>query len=167
MATSLNGIIAGKNGDEDFLSDDNWRYFSEMVGSFRNLVIGRKTFESVRKWNNDYGFDDFKEAVRIVVSRDTQYDPGEGYVPASDPKTALEYLKQKGFDAVLIAGGSGLNSSFISKHLIDEIILQINPVIVGQGVPLFSPDDFECDLKYVSAKQLRSGMLRLQYEVIK
>lgn len=49
MAMSLNGIIARKNGDEDFLSSNNWNSFSELVKTFKNFIIGRKTFEAVKK----------------------------------------------------------------------------------------------------------------------
>ena len=49
MAMSLNGIIAKEDGNEDFLSHKNWETFSELVNTFGNFVVGRKTHEAVKK----------------------------------------------------------------------------------------------------------------------
>ena len=167
MAMSLNGIIARKNGDEDFLSHDNWNSLSELVKSFQNFIIGRKTFEAVKKWDEGYNFDDFKDAKKIIVSRNQNYKLDEGYILASNPKEALEILKDNGFNKILITGGSGLNSSFAKENLIDEVILNVESVIIGEGIPLFSSNDFDLNLKLVDVKKLSNDIVRLHYKVTK
>jgi len=152
MVMSSNGIIARKNGDEDFLNHDNWNSFSELVKQFQNFVIGRRTFEAVKKWNEGYNFDDFKDTIKVVVSNDQNYKLDKGYTLALNPKEALKILKENRFNKILIAGGSGLNSSFAKDNLIDEIILNIEPVIIGKGIPLFSSNDFDLNLKLVDVK---------------
>ena len=167
MAMSLNGIIARKNGDEDFLSHDNWNSFSELVKSFQNFIIGRKTFEAVKKWNDGYNFDDFKDAKKIVVSRNQNYKLDEGYILASNPKEALETLKDNGFNKILITGGSGLNASFAKDNLIDEVILNVESVIIGEGIPLFSSNEFDLNLKLIDVKKLPNDIVQLHYKVTK
>ena len=167
MAMSLNGIIARKNGDEDFLSHDNWNSFSELVKSFQNFIIGRKTFEAVKKWNDGYNFDDFKDAVKVVVSSDQNYKLDDGHRLASNPKEALEILKENEFNNVLITGGAGLNSSFAKANLIDEVILNVESVIIGEGIPLFSSNDFDLKLKLVDIKKLPNDIVQLHYKVTK
>ncbi len=164
---SLNGIIARKNGDEDFLSHDNWNSFSELVKHFQNFIIGRKTFEAVKKWNEGYNFDDFKDATKVVVSSDQNYKLDDGYILASNPQKALEILKKNGFNKVLITGGSGLNSSFVKASLIDEVILNVESVIVGEGIPLFYSNDFDLNLKLVDVKKLSNDIVQLHYKVTK
>ncbi len=168
MAMSLNSIIARNNGDEDFLSHDNWNSFSKLVNVYRNFIVGRKTYETVKKWNENYNFDDFdKDIKKVVVSTNPNYKLKEGYTLATNPKEALKILGNYGFNKALVTGGSGLNSSFAKNNLIDEIILNIEPVIVGKGIPLFSPNNFELDLNLISIKKMPNGILQLHYEVIK
>ena len=50
MATSINGMIARENGDEDFLSHDNWISFKKLAEEIGFFIIGRKTYEVVQKW---------------------------------------------------------------------------------------------------------------------
>jgi dihydrofolate reductase len=165
MAMSLNGIIARKNGDEDFLSHDNWNSFSGLVKSFQNFIIGRKTFEAVKQWKEEYNFDDFKDAMKVIVSSDQNYKIDVGYKLASSPKEALEILKENGFNNILITGGATLNSSFVKENLIDEIILNVESVIIGEGFPLFSSNDFDLDLKLVDVKKLPNDIVQLRYKV--
>jgi dihydrofolate reductase len=167
MTMSLNGIIGRKNGDEDFLSHYNWNSFSELVKSFQNFIIGRKTFEAVKKWNEGYNFDDFKDAKKVVVSGDQNYKLDEGYILASNPKEALEILKENGFNNILITGGSGLNSSFAKLNLIDEVILNVEPVVIGEGIPLFSSNDFDLKLKLVDVKTIPNNIIQVHYKVTK
>lgn len=54
MATSANGIIARENGDEDFLSHENWKKFCELANEFGNFIVGRKTYDAVKKWDEGY-----------------------------------------------------------------------------------------------------------------
>ncbi len=165
MAMSLNGIIARKNSDEDFLSHDNWNSFSGLVKSFQNFIIGRKTFEAVKQWKEEYNFDDFKDAMKVIVSSDQNYKIDVGYKSASNPKEALEILKENGFNNILITGGATLNSSFAKENLIDEIILNVESVIIGEGIPLFSSNDFDLDLKLVDVKKLPNDIVQLRYKV--
>jgi len=167
MAMSLNGIIARKNGEEDFLSHDNWNSVSELVKSFQNFIIGRKTFEVVKKWTDGYNFDDFKDVMKVVVSGNRNYKLDEEYILASNPKEALEILKEDGFNKILIIGGSGFNSSFAKEKLIDEVILNVESVIIGEGIPLFSSNDFDLNLKLINVKKLPNDIIRLHYKVTK
>ena len=167
MAMSLNGIIARKNGDEDFLSHDNWNSFSDLVKHFQNFIIGRKTFEAVKKWTDGYNFDDFKDATKVVISSNQNYKTDKSYKLASNPKEALKILKESGFNNILITGGSGLNSSFAKENLIDEVILNVEPVIIGEGIPLFFSNEFDLNLKLVDVKKLPNDIVQLHYKIIK
>ncbi len=167
MAMSLNGVIARKNGDEDFLSHDNWISFSQLVSSHGNFVIGRKTFETVKKWKDNYSLDEFNHATKVIVSSNKKYKAGTGYSVASSPQEALDLLKSKGFNNILLIGGSELNTSFATHHLIDELIINIESVIIGKGIPLFSEGNFGLNLELIDVKKITKSVVQLRYRVDK
>ena len=165
MAISLNGYIAQENGDEDFLSHENWEKFCSLARECKNFVVGRKTYETVKNWNEGFGFDNLKGVEKIIISENKNYKLDESYTLAFSPEDALSKLNK--FDSVLVTGGSTINTAFIKSNLIDEIILNIEPAILGKGIPLFAQDDFEKRLELISSEQSESGILTLKYKIKK
>lgn len=165
MAITPNGIIARENGEEDFLSHKGWETFAELAKKYGNFIVGRKTYEAVKKWDEDYSFDDLTEIEKIIISQDSLYQLDEGYALAQSPQDAIEKLKEKGFENILVAGGSATNTAFMKEGLLDEILLNIEPAIVGEGISLFSSADFESRLKLLEMKKLDDDIVQLHYEV--
>lgn len=166
MAMSLNGIIARENNEEDFLSHENWRTFVELVHQAGCMIWGRKTHEVVKTWEKQY-LEDIADVTKVIVTSDEGYDVGEGFERAASPEKALEILKRRGFREVVLSGGSTLNSSFASKHLIDRVIVNIEPVVIGKGIPLFVSEAFEMKLDLLRVEQLQDGLVQLHYKVRK
>lgn len=165
MAMSVNGMIATPDGQEEFLSDENWQTFAQLVNEFGNFIVGRGTYEAVKNWGAGYGFDDFTEAYKIVVSDNPAYPLDPGYELASSPEEALNLLAKAGFEKALLGGGSTNNASFARAGLIDEVILNIEPVVVGKGIPVFKPEDFQLSLELLATKKIEPGILQLHYQV--
>lgn len=151
MVQSLNGIVATEKYSEDFLSEKNWGIFKKLAKQFGNVVIGAKTYDVVKQWGSKYDFDNFKESI-TVISRTRS--AGEKHNIASTPKEAVQGVKALGFKKVLVAGGSTINSLFIQAGLVDEIIFNIDPVVVGKGIPVFAPSSFEKHLQLTAVKRL-------------
>lgn len=167
MAISSNGIIATETGDEEFLSHENWEKFCELAREFGNFVVGRKTYEAVKKWDGGYNFDDLVGVEKIIISQDKNFKLDKGYILANSPEDALAKLSQKGFKKVLVTGGANINSAFAKANLLDEVVLNFEPVVVGKGISVFAPEDFELKLKLVSSKKSVSGILTLVYNILK
>lgn len=165
MAMSVNGIIARENGSEDFLSNDNWQTFTQFVNEYGCFIVGSSTYKAVKNWDEDFSFDDFTKAVKVVVSDDAKFEVEEGYTVASSPADALEKLSDKGFSRVLLTGGAMNNSSFAKADLINEIVVNVEPVLIGVGKPLFAPGEIEKRLVLDSFKKLDNGILQLRYSV--
>lgn len=138
MATSLDNFIARKNDDTDFLSEAGWDNFTKIVTAARCLIIGRRTYEIML---NDGNFDSFDDAIALVVVSKTLKEADHKVV--SSPQEALDHLSSKGFDTALVCGGSKLNASFLAAGLVNELQLDIEPVILGQGIPLFAETDLD------------------------
>lgn len=167
MAVSVNGMIATEGGGEDFLSDENWKTFASLVEEFGNFIVGSRTYEAVSKWGENYSLDDFPNAKKIVVSDSQKYKLKDGYQLAGSPKHALDLLTDAGFGKGLLAGGSNLNASFASEHLINEIILNIEPVLIGRGIPLLKSTDFQLQLDLIESTKIAGGIAQLHYRVMK
>lgn len=167
MAMSVNGIIATETDDEEFLSYESWERFCELAREFRNFIIGRKTYETVKKWDYGYNFDDLAGVEKVVISQDKNFQLEEGYILANSPQDALTKLSKKGFEKVLVTGGASINSAFVKANLLDEIILNIEPVFVGKGISLFAPQDFETKAKLISMDKSTSGIIILKYTILK
>ena len=139
MAQTLNGIVARSNYKEDFLSHENWRVFLDLASDIGCFVVGRKTYEEVKKWK-EYNFDEIK-AVKIVISNNLGYKLDKGYLLATSPEEAIQKASKLGFRKILLAGGGKINSSFMNNKLVDEIIINVEPHILGKGITVLSQED--------------------------
>jgi dihydrofolate reductase len=166
MAMSLNGIIARENRQEDFLSEDNYKTFVDLAHQTSCIIWGRKTHEAVRNWDKKY-FEQIKDVKKIVISQNSDFQIEDDFELATSPKQALEKLEQQDFKEVILTGGSSLNSSFAKENLIDEVILNIQSIIVGKGISLFSPENFDLDLKLKEIKKISDEIIQLHYTVNK
>lgn len=164
MAMSVNGFIAQKNGDEDFLSDRNWKTFSQLAKKFGCFAAGRNTYEKVQKWK-EFNFSNI-DAKKIIVSSQ-KFSLQKGFTLAHSPEEAVALAKQLGYKNLLLVGGSNLNQSFIKANLIDEIILNVEPTLIGDGIRLFAKGKFEQQLQIKSIREIAEGIIQLQYIVKK
>lgn len=164
MAMSLNGMIASKNGDEDFLSHANWESFGELAKKHGCFIIGRKTYEAVQKWS-DYNFDDIDAKLKTVVSGGNNLKLDLPFLLANSPKDAIKKATAMNFESAILVGGSMINSAFLEENLIDEILINIEPVIIGSGIPLFTENTLEKRLSFIEAKSITDGILQVRYRV--
>lgn len=166
MAISLNGVIARENNEEDFISHDSWLAWLDDIRKVGCLLLGRKTHQIVKTWGEQY-FSDLKGVKITVISSNPSYQVLRDFRLALSPQKALEQLKKDGFESVVLTGGSILNSSFAKLNLIDEIMFNIEPVIVGKGILVFNPDVFDLKLEFIKMKKTTSGTIQLHYKVLK
>lgn len=164
MAISVDGYIAKKNNNTDWVCDTDWDVFSKMVKDAGCIVMGRKTYEVS---GDDFPYDC---DLNIVMTRN------EDLVSKSSTKVVftnkrpheiVELAKEKGFDNLLVIGGGKLNATFLNAKLIDEIYLSVHPKIFGDGIKLFDRGEFDVDLQFLGQKELENGLIQLHYKVNK
>lgn len=165
LAQTPNGIIARENYSEDFLSHGNWTTFVALAERIGCIVCGRITYDQVKTWP-DYTFDSVR-ARKIVVSRTRMGRLPEGYAVASTPRNAVAKARSLGYSRVLLVGGGTVNSAFMREDLVDEIILNVEPYVLGKGIRLFAEAAFEVQLRLVRARTLRKGIVQLHYRVVR
>lgn len=162
MAVTINGFVAGENDDTSWVSSEDWNSFIKTARGIGNVIIGRRTFEVM----SDRGeVDNFKDLSVVVVTNRELSGLPIFVVTAKSPKDALEKLQSKGFEKALVAGGGGLNTSFLNEKLIDEIYIDVEPQILGRGIPLFKANDISQKLRLLEVNKFSKSTVQLHYEV--
>jgi len=164
MAMSLNGVIATEDGEEDFISEDNWSELCRLAKKTGNLIWGRKTYDNVKSWEKKY-IEGLKGVKIFVISRKKGKD--KKAIFCGNPEEALNSLKKEGFKDVLISGGATINSYYLKKNLVNDLIINVEPAIMGFGLNIFKQDKFYKRLRLIKTRKLTSNILQLNYKVLK
>jgi len=166
MAMTVNGKIAGTDDDTSWTSKEDWDGFRAMCRKVGNAIIGKRTYDMVKKEGTQLG-----DILTIVLTHDpvllSKKSPHTIFTD-KHPRDVLALLKGKGFGEALVAGGGILNSAFLKEGLIDELYIDIEPLILGRGIPLFADGDFEPRLTLLEVKTLTNRQtIQLHYKVTK
>ncbi len=127
-AVSLDGFIARIDGKTDWVLDsDEWEQEAKKAGA---IIIGRKTFDEIKQ-------DGLWEDVTYFVLTGSLTQHHEPNVECSwSPEEALADAAERDFEHVLLCGGSESNGEFAKLGLIDDVLLNVHPVLLGEGKPL-------------------------------
>ena len=155
-------MIAKNDDDTSWISKEEWDSHSLAVRTAGNLIVGHCTYNILTKQPE---FAEFKDVKLVVVAQEDFQTLAKNHLVAHSPKEALELLSD--CEQVVVAGGGALNASFVEENLIDEVYIDIEPIILGQGIPLFRDKDFERNLKFIGQKKISDNEIQLHYEVLK
>ena len=160
-AVSLDGFIAGPNGEHDWIVMDPDIDFGALMASFDTVLIGRRTYEATRQ----HGAGGMPGMQAYVFSRTLRQEDCEGVTVATDPKETVDLLKRtKGKDIWLFGGGE-LIGSLLDLNLVDSVELAVIPVLLGDGLPLLPPTAQRARLKLLRHRVYpRTGTVSLEYE---
>ena len=162
MAISANGMIAKTNDDTSWISVAEWDCYSQTVRRAGYLIVGHRTYDILTKQPE---FSEFNEVTLIVIATRPVTLVSNDHRVVATPEEALKLCQDA--PEVVVAGGGILNASFLEKDLIDEIYLDIEPILHGNGIPLVHGADFTHQLKRLDTKQISENELQLHYQVVK
>src|SRR3989338_916653 len=164
MAMSLNGMIAKTNDNTSWITPEEWNSYSSTVRKAGALIVGRRTYNILTKQPE---FKEFKNVKLVVVSKKQNPElVNDSHLIAESPEKALELLKD--FKEIIVAGGGILDNSFIEKNLVDEVYVDIEPIILTKGIPLFAGEKIiEINLKLIGQKKISENEIQLHYKIIK
>ncbi len=158
MAITADGKI-GKSSDHfaNWTSPEDKKIFIEVSKDFGLIMMGQKTFQTFPG--------PLKNRLNVVFSE----NPGEKHDDVlwvnGEPEEVLEKIKNLGYKKALLGGGSNLNTLFLKKKLINEIILTVEPKFFGSGLSLFN-DDFDINLELLELKKINQNSYSVKYKVI-
>ncbi|KAA6170704.1 dihydrofolate reductase family protein [Pseudomonas marginalis] len=171
IAASIDGFIARPDGDIEWLhrpeyesSGLNGITYENFIATVDALVMGRKTLEKVLsfpEWP-------YEGTPVIALSHKTLEIPvhlqGKVEVLAADVSTLVELLAERGMKHLYIDGGQTIQA-FLDAGLLNELIITRIPILLGQGVPLFSQDGREYDLRHIDTCASDNGFVQSRYAV--
>jgi dihydrofolate reductase len=167
VGTSLDGFIARRNGDYDFLPADGGEPhgFEEFLASVDAILMGRNTFEVVLKlpaWP-------YREKRIVVLShRPLDLSKIEKRVEqmSGTPAQIVAKLEASGAEHVYVDGGITIQE-FLRAGLIHHLTITRVPVLIGEGIPLFSSVPHDIQLCHLGTRQYKTGLVTSEYEVLR
>jgi dihydrofolate reductase len=165
-ANSLDNYLARKDHSTDWLRWSNEAAAVTAVywKTFDTVLMGRKTYEVALRHSN--GKAPYPDKQTYVFSR-TCTDDADGAVTIVDTDAVgfVRQLKRKRGKDICLMGGGELARSFFEVGLIDEIGFNIQPVLLGSGIPLFHEITHQIDLKLLECRPFRNGGVLVKYRV--
>lgn len=167
IATSLDGYIAKPNNDLSFLKSvekegEDYGY-AEFVANIDTIIVGRKTYDYVFRKIGTSHYDNGDRKV-YVITRNERPPVGKTTFYTGDLAELVQQLKSAPGKNIYCDGGAEIVNELLKSDLIDELIISIVPVLVGNGTRLFKDGRPEQQLEIVSAKTFDTGLTQLHYK---
>ena len=164
LANSLDNYIARKDGGSDWLYWD--KEIAKISANFMKTVdailIGRKTYDIMLA----FGQTTYPGPRNYVFSRTMKDSPDTNVeIVSADAARFVKAMKRKKGKGICLFGGGELARSLFIADLIDEIVLNIHPLLLGSGIPLFHEMDRQIDLELLHSQTNKRGNLIVSYRV--
>lgn len=168
IAQSLDGFIARKNGEIDWLEslpnptkeDHGYESFLKKIDT---VAMGRKSYEKILSFGIDWPYPNCQTFV-VSSNKNFKLNSPKTTVMSSLDKKNITQIKGAAKKDIWLLGGGILINSFIEEGLINELIVSVIPVILGEGIPLF-PKASQTQLALKKATTFPTGVVNLTYSL--
>ncbi len=182
MHVSLDGFTAGPNGEMNWIKvdDEMFEIVSRLTNESDTALFGRVTYKMMESYWPNAGKEpnaskhDIEHAdwlnnnEKIVFSDTLKETPWEKTtIMNGNIKEKVESLKKQPGKNMLMIGSTETAHHFMQNGLIDEYFININPVVLGEGKPMFKDIKNKINLKLISSTTFKPGIVGLHYETIK
>ncbi len=179
MHTSLDGFVAGLKGEMDWINidDEMFDFVATMTDKADTALYGRVTYEMMQHYWPAAGTQPnaskhdiehsawYNKVAKVVLSKTLSEKELDNTKVISDQLTSnINAIKKQDGKNILIFGSPRASHSLLSEGLIDEFWLFVNPVLLGQGMPLFKGVNETTQLKLIETKIFSCGVIALHYE---
>jgi dihydrofolate reductase len=160
LAASLDGFIEGPNGEYDWCFTDHHYGMKEFFKRTDAIFLGRKSYELVTKTGAGY----FGNRKIYVFSKTlTEAKDKKAIIINTDIKAAVNKIRKEPGKDIWLFGGASLVTTFINEGLVDELMLAVHPILLGNGKALFQNIQQQTKLQLTDAKTFSSGLVQLFY----
>jgi dihydrofolate reductase len=166
IATSLDGYIAKPNDDLSFLKlvekeGEDYGY-AEFTSTIDTIILGRRTYDWVLKEIGASHYDNGERDV-YVITRTERPGVGKTKFYTGNLTELVQELKSENGKNIYCDGGAEIVNELLKNDLIDEFIISVVPVLVGDGIRLFKDGRPEQQLELVNTKTFDTGLTQLHY----
>ncbi|HVD89259.1 MAG TPA: dihydrofolate reductase family protein [Jatrophihabitantaceae bacterium] len=175
MGVSLDGFIAGPNGEIDWSAPDEelHRFHNQQVREIGAHLCGRRLYEVMTYWETadenpaaaEYELEFariWKNLPKIVFSKTLEKVEGNARLVRGGVAEEVARLKESPGQDIAV-GGAGLASTLIKLGLVDEYRLFVSPVVLGAGTPYFPALEERIDLELVETRTFGSRVVYVRY----
>lgn len=164
IAKSLDGYIAKPDGDISFLTvvekkGEDYGY-SDFMRTIDTIIVGRKTYDKIISMGFEYP-DNEKDVY--IITRTVKPDYKKLRYYSGSLKKLVSELKGKQGKNIFCDGGSEIINELLRDNLIDEFIISIIPIILGDGISLFKDGIPGLKLKLIKSYEFDTGLVQLHY----
>ena len=160
-AITANGKIAHSASELiSWTSKEDKRFFTEETKRHGVVIMGKRTYDTIGK--------PLPGRLNMILTRSPQeYEPIPGNLEFTNQPLPdlLRGLEERGFTSLAVAGGASVYTQFLEQNLIDEMMLTVEPKLIGSGIGLFSDFGGDKDLKLLSVTKLGEQSVLLHYGV--
>ena len=167
IAASADGYIARPDGDLEWLTSrpapKGFYGMNAFMRSIDTTLLGRKTYEVSLRLGATFG----SKSRTIVFSRHApplNAPPGVEFVSGPIAPFVSRLREEPGKDIWLMGGGE-LIASFLDEQAIDEFVVSVTPVFIGDGIPLIARRHRHVPLDLTSVERFEDGVVQLRYRV--
>ena len=165
VAMSLDGYIAGPNGESDWIPMDPEIDFGELFAGFDTLLMGRKAYEAARRQGGGGGMPGMRA---YVFSRTLRPADCPGVTVSASPGATLQALAAEPGKDIWLFGGGSLFQSLLGLGLVDSVEVAIVPVLLGGGLRLLPEPATRSALRLTKHRvYAKTGTVMLEYAVEK
>ncbi len=163
IASSLDGYIARTSGEVDWLFTDQDYGYTDFFAAIDTVIMGNKTYQQI------LGFGEYpyrgKKGFVLSHTLTGEKDNNVEFVGGDVQSFIAQLLQSQGGDIWLV-GGSKTIYFFLKHTLVNELILSIHPLILGNGIPLIVKDaNLEIKLELQNVKTYASGLFQVSYQL--
>jgi dihydrofolate reductase len=182
MHISLDGFVAGPNGEMNWIKVDEeiFDHVGKRIAETDTALYGKVTYEMMQSYwplaggkpnASKHDIDHSKwynKAHKIVLSKTMKNaDLPNTTIISDNLSDRINEIKQLAGSEILLFGSPTATHALIQQNLIDGYWLFVNPIILGQGIPLFAGSTDKRKLKLITTRQFSSGVTELNYLVDK
>jgi dihydrofolate reductase len=161
IATSLDGFIAGIDGDTDWLYTEGDFGYSEFYDTIDTILMGHNTYKFLLQFDI-FPYPDKQNYVFTHTEKQADHKPVNFIT--GDVAGFVKALKNEAGANIWLVGGSQINSILLNENLIDEMIISVHPIVLGQGISLFKERSLtNMAFKLVQSKVFDKGLVQLTY----
>jgi dihydrofolate reductase len=164
-AMSLDGYIAGPNGDFDWIVTDPEIDFTLLMARYDTFLIGRKTYDVMRRSAGN--MPPSPGIAHVVCSRTLRPADCPGATLCPDAVSAVADLRTRPGKDIALFGGGELFRSLLAAGLVDEVGFTVIPVLLGGGIPLLPSPADRARLKLKTCRVYeKTGTVGLEYDIV-